>query len=82
MVVIRLAPGGKKHSPIYRINVADKAAKLRGRFLEKLGIYKPSKTTPIFTLNEERYNFWVSKGAVPTERVKKLLSDSKKTAKK
>ncbi len=82
MVVIRLAPGGKKHTPVYRIQVADRDAKLRGRYLEKLGIYKPSKTVALFNIDEERYNFWVSKGAVPSERVKKLLSDSKKVSKK
>lgn len=77
MVVIRLAPGGKKHTPVYRIHVAQKGAKLRGRFLEKLGTYKPG-TSGFFTLNEERFNHWVSKGAQPSETLKKLLKDSKK----
>ena len=78
MVVIRLAPGGKKHTPIYRIHVADQDAPLRGRFLEKLGTYKPGTATGFFTIDEERYSYWVSKGAVVSERVKKLLKDKKK----
>ncbi|MEZ4815962.1 MAG: 30S ribosomal protein S16 [Bdellovibrionota bacterium] len=79
MVVIRLAPGGKKHNPVYRIHVADKDAKLRGRFLEKLGTYKPGKSG-FFTINEERFSHWVSKGAQPSVTLKKLLKDSKKAA--
>ncbi len=81
MVVIRLAPGGKKHNPVYRIHVADKGAKLCGRFLEKLGTYKPGKSG-FFTINEERYTHWVSKGAQPSETLAKLLKDSKKAAAK
>ena len=80
MVVIRLAPGGKKHTPVYRIHVAQKGAKLRGRFLEKLGTYKPGKTSGFFTINEERFNYWVSKGAQPSETLKKILKDSKQAA--
>ena len=83
MVVIRLAPGGKKHSPVYRINVADSDAPLGGRFLEKLGTYKPVKAgnAGFFTIDEERYAYWVSKGAVPTSRIKTLFKNSKKPPK-
>jgi small subunit ribosomal protein S16 len=80
MVVIRLSPGGKKHIPVYRIQVASKGAKLRGRFLEKLGTYKPGKTNGFFTLDEERFNFWISKGAQPSETLKKVIKDHKKAA--
>ena len=80
MVVIRLAPGGKKHIPVYRIHVADQDAPLGGRFLEKLGTYKPGKESSVFALNEERYNYWVSKGAVVSDRLKKVISTQKKLA--
>ena len=73
MVVIRLAPGGKKHSPVYRIHVADKDAKLTGRFLERVGTYKPG-TSGFFQLNRERFDYWVSKGAQLSDRVGKLIS--------
>ena len=81
MVVIRLAPGGKKHSPVYRITVADQDCKLRGRFLERVGIYKPGKTNGFLKIEKDRYDFWVSKGAIPTERVQKLVKDNQKVAK-
>jgi small subunit ribosomal protein S16 len=80
MVVIRLSPGGKKHTPVYRIQVAEKGAKLTGRFLEKIGAYKPGKTNGYFNINEERLQYWVSKGAQPSERLKTLLKTNKKAS--
>ncbi len=77
MVVIRLSPAGRKHQPVYRIFVADQRAKLTGRFLEKLGTYQPSPERPYLKLDQERYDFWVSKGAIPTDSVKKIVKDLK-----
>lgn len=79
MVVIRLAPGGKKHTPVYRISVASKGAKLTGRFLERVGTYKPG-TNGFFKLDKERFDYWVSKGAQPSPRLSKLIKDNNKTA--
>jgi len=73
MVVIRLARGGKKGAPIYMLMVADKAASLGGRFIEKIGTFVPSAAKESLTLNKERFDYWVSKGAQPTQRVKLLM---------
>jgi small subunit ribosomal protein S16 len=75
MVVIRLAPSGRKHSPVYKIMVAEKDAKLTGRFIEKLGIYKPGKEKDEFHIDTERYTHWVKKGATPSPRIESLIRE-------
>lgn len=78
MVVIRLAPAGKKGEEIYRFVVADSDSPLTGRYLERLGIYKPNAKQPI-TFEQERFDYWVSKGAQPTPRVLKVLKTAAAT---
>jgi small subunit ribosomal protein S16 len=80
MVVIRLAPFGRKNAPVYKITVQGKGAKLTGKFLEKIGNYIPSKTNPKFEMNVERYSHWVKLGAQPSARLKKLVKDNVKLA--
>ena len=75
MVVIRLARVGTKHSPKYRITVADSRRWLNGRFIEILGYYipEPSGQDKELTLDMEKTKAWIAKGAQPTQRVKSLL---------
>lgn len=74
MVVIRMARGGRKGSPVFKLMVANKRAALGGRFIEKLGTFTPSEeNVGKLEINQERYDFWVSKGAQPTDRVKLLV---------
>ncbi|MDH4246916.1 MAG: 30S ribosomal protein S16 [Deltaproteobacteria bacterium] len=72
---IRLARAGKKKRPYYRIVVADSHAARDGRFVERVGSYDPllpeNKCT---ALDVERVKYWLGVGALPTERVSKLLS--------
>ena len=73
---IRLARGGSKKRPHYRIVVADVRAPRDGRFLEKLGYYNPlaSRDDPKrVVLEEERARFWYERGARPTDRVARFL---------
>ena len=78
MVIIRLARFGKKHAPVYRITVADKEAKLSGRFIERIGIYNPQLSEEkSISLNVERYKYWLGVGAKPTERVQSLAKSAK-----
>ena len=73
---IRLARGGAKKRPFYRIVAADSRMPRDGRFIEKLGTYNPllSKDNPDrVTLNEERIKHWLSLGAKPTDRVSRFL---------
>lgn len=75
MVVIRLARFGKKHSPKYRITVADSRRWLNGKFIEVVGHYKPGTNgeKKEFVCDIEKVNAWIAKGAQPSERVKSLL---------
>ncbi|MGK0289470.1 MAG: small subunit ribosomal protein S16 [bacterium] len=71
-VKIRLARGGAKKAPFYRIVAADARMKRDGRFLEKLGTYNPSKRD--LSLDKEAVEKWLKTGAVPTETVARLLA--------
>ncbi|WP_343564100.1 30S ribosomal protein S16 [Kiloniella sp. b19] len=77
-VKIRLARGGTKKRPYYRIVVADVRAPRDGRFIEKIGAYNPMvpKDHPErLVLDEERAKYWVGTGAQPTDRVARFLGD-------
>ncbi|MCB0348837.1 MAG: 30S ribosomal protein S16 [Bdellovibrionales bacterium] len=79
-VVIRLARGGCRNNAKYRITVADSRKPHIGKFLEILGYYNPvpSGNDKEFELNLERANYWMSKGALPTDRVKSIIQQAKK----
>lgn len=75
-VKIRLARGGAKKRPYYRVVVADGRCPRDGKFIEKVGTYNPmlQKDDPRrVTLNAERLTHWLSVGAQPTERVAKFM---------
>ena len=74
---IRLARGGSKKHPFYRIVVAEASSPRDGRFVERLGSYDPMVAKDHqnrVTLNNERIKYWMSKGAQPTLRVHKILA--------
>lgn len=69
---IRLARGGRKKRPFYRIVVADRRMPRDGRYIEKLGTYNPllnEANENRVTLVEDRIKYWLSQGAEPSERV-------------
>lgn len=75
-VAIRLARGGQKKRPYYRIVATDKRNPRDGRFIEKLGTYNPMlpKDDPNrVTLVEDRIRYWLGNGAQPSERVHAFL---------
>jgi small subunit ribosomal protein S16 len=77
MLKIRLSRGGAKKRPYYSIVVADSRAPRDGRFIEKVGAYNPllKKEDPNrVVLKIERIEEWVKKGAQPTDRVARFLS--------
>jgi len=71
---IRLARGGKKKTPFYRIVVADKRMPRDGRFIERLGSYQPTLKENKTVIDVERAQYWLGTGAQPSETVQKLLS--------
>ena len=73
MVTIRLARLGSKKRPFYRIVVIDKRRARNGRFLEILGQYNPIANPTQIEINPERVQYWLSKGAEPSETVRSIL---------
>jgi small subunit ribosomal protein S16 len=77
-VKIRLARGGAKKRPYYRIVVAEATAPRDGRFIERVGSWNPilPKDSPErIVLDEERIKHWLSVGAQPTDRVLRFLAE-------
>ncbi len=75
-VRIRLARGGTKKRPFYRIVAADSRSPRDGRFIEKLGTYNPllpDDHPERVTLNEERIRHWLAHGAQYSDRVARFL---------
>ena len=78
-VKIRLARGGTKKRPYFRVVVADERAPRDGRFIEKVGTYNPllpSDSAERIKLDLERIQHWMSKGAKPTDRVLRFLDQA------
>ena len=76
---IRLARGGAKKRPVYRIVVADARAPRDGRFLEKLGSWNPmlgKDDAARVELNADRIKHWLDNGAQPTDRVLRFLDQA------
>jgi small subunit ribosomal protein S16 len=76
---IRLARGGAKKRPFYRIVVADSRMPRDGRFIERIGTYNPmvAKDHPErLTLDVERAKHWLGVGALPSDRVAKFLASA------
>jgi small subunit ribosomal protein S16 len=80
MLKIRLARGGAKKRPYYHIVVADSHAPRDGKFIEKVGSYNPmlpkDGATPRVSLKADRIAEWLGKGAQPTDRVARFISQS------
>lgn len=72
-VKIRLARVGSKKNPVYRVVIADARAPRDGKFLEIVGRYNPQTEPSTIEIDEERVRDWLSKGAQPTDPVKRLL---------
>ena len=73
MLRIRLRRVGKKKQPMYRIVVADSHKPRDGAFVENLGYYHPMDNPSTIVLDEERAKHWLEKGAMPSDRVAKIL---------
>ncbi|WP_299702051.1 30S ribosomal protein S16 [uncultured Tateyamaria sp.] len=73
---IRLARGGSKKRPFYRIVAADSRMPRDGRYIEKLGTYNPllpKDSEERVKMNMERIQYWLGEGAQPTDRISRML---------
>lgn len=73
MLVIRLQRTGRENLPTYRIVVAEKARPVKGKFLEIVGHYLPARNPSVFTVETEKVESWIAKGAVPSDTLARLL---------
>jgi len=73
MLAIRLRRTGTTKRPHYRVVVADSRARRDGRFLEILGHYDPRREPPEVSIDSERAQYWIGRGARPSDTVRSLL---------
>ncbi len=74
-VRIRLARVGAKKSPYYRLVVANSEAPRDGKYIEKIGIYDPTRTPYVVQVDQQKLTDWLQKGATPTATVRSLLAN-------
>jgi small subunit ribosomal protein S16 len=72
-VVLRLKVFGTKKKPFYRIVAMTKSIKRGGKALEELGHYDPKKGKDQVALDKGRVEYWLSKGAKPSETVRSII---------
>jgi len=80
MVRIRMKRMGRRHTASYRVTAVDGRASRDGRVIEELGFYDPENKNEAlrFSVNAERVDYWLSKGAQPSNTVRTLLKQMKK----
>jgi small subunit ribosomal protein S16 len=69
---------GAKKRPSYRIVVKEKQSKRDGAFLENLGTYNPTREPAEIKLKSDRVQYWINKGAQPTDTVRRLIKQAAK----
>ena len=70
---------GAKNAPVFRIVVADGRSPRDGKFIEEIGTYQPLKKGDNFVIDLDRANYWVSKGAQPSDTVASFLKKASRT---
>ena len=73
MLVIRMRRAGSKKRPFFRVVVTEHSSPRDGRFVEVVGHYKATTSPETIVLNGERVNYWLSKGAQPSDTVRTLI---------
>lgn len=81
MLRIRLSRLGATHRPFYRFVVSDSRKRPSATAVDTLGFYDPTKKPAVLKLDVAKAEEWISKGAVPTERVSAFIKRIKKSQK-
>jgi small subunit ribosomal protein S16 len=77
-VSIRLRREGTTNRPYYKVVVADSRSPRDGKFIEIIGTYDPKKPRDNSTIKFDRAEYWISKGAQPSDTVRSLIKKQKK----
>ena len=82
MVSIRLSRAGAKKRPFYHLVVTDSRNRRDGRYIERIGYFNPvgREHEENFRVDLERADYWIDKGAQPSDRVASLLKKHRKAA--
>ena len=72
-VKIRMKRVGTKNAPVFRIVVADSRSPRDGKFIEEIGLYQPLKPGENYSLKLDRAQYWISKGAKPSDTVASFI---------
>ena len=75
MLSIRLTRMGSKKKPYFRLVVNEGRSALQSRFVENLGTYNPRGKPAKVEINRERVQYWLGKGAKPSDSVRTLLAN-------
>ncbi|HYY97297.1 MAG TPA: 30S ribosomal protein S16 [Pyrinomonadaceae bacterium] len=78
MLAIRLMRMGAKKSPSYRVVVKEKLSKRDGAYVENVGFYNPTREPAEVRLKMDRVNYWLGRGAQPTDTVRQLIRQQAK----
>lgn len=79
MLAIKLMRTGAKKRPSYRVVVKEKQSKRDGAYLENLGTYNPTREPAEIKIKADRVEYWISKGAQPTDTVARLIKQAART---
>src|ERR1044072_3469926 len=78
MLAIRLMRMGAKKRPSYRVVVKEKMSKRDGAYVENVGFYNPTREPAEVRLKMDRVNYWIARGAQPTDTVHQLVRQQSK----
>jgi small subunit ribosomal protein S16 len=77
---IRLTKVGSVHQPLYRVVVAEARSRRDGAAVENLGTYRPGDKGNPINVNLERVDYWLSKGALPTNTMHSMIKKARRAA--
>ena len=79
-VKIRMKRVGAKNTPVFRIVVADERSPRDGKCIEEIGTYQPQKKGDNVVLKQDRVEYWLSKGALPSDTVASFIRKARRVA--
>ena len=80
MLAIRLMRMGAKKRPSYRVVVKETLSKRDGACVENVGFYNPTREPAEIRLKMDRVNYWIERGAQPTDTVRQLIRQQARAA--